>query len=137
MESRRIQLADWPALAAEWGPQVHGVVVLEGPMGAGKTTWVAALGKALNWQDSVQSPTFGLIHTYRSADGSPVYHLDLYRLKDEREAWGLDLEDLFHSGALCLVEWAEKIPTFLPEKTQKISIEYQEDMDFRLVTFRN
>jgi tRNA A37 threonylcarbamoyladenosine biosynthesis protein TsaE len=35
------------------------------------------------------------------------------------------------------VEWAEKIPTFLPEKTQKISIEYQEDMDFRLVTFRN
>ncbi len=137
MESRRIQLADWPALAAEWGPKLHGVVVLEGPMGAGKTTWVAALGKFLKWQDTVQSPTFGLIHTYRTADGSSVYHLDLFRLKDEREAWGLDLEDLFDSGALCLVEWAEKIPTFLPEKTQKISIEYQEDMDVRLVTFRD
>lgn len=90
----------------------------------------------MGWQDTVQSPTFGLIHTYRGADGASVYHLDLYRLKNEHEAWGLGLDELFDSGALCLVEWAEKIPTFLPTNFVRICIDYQEDPALRRVEWK-
>ena len=133
MNKSILGLEDWPRWAAEHGPRLRGVVVLQGPMGAGKTTLVSALGKVLGWQDTVQSPTFGLIHTYRDALGAPVYHLDLYRLRNEQEGWGLGLDELFDSGALCLVEWAEKIPTFLPENPMRILIDYHEDTQFRTV----
>jgi tRNA threonylcarbamoyladenosine biosynthesis protein TsaE len=81
----------------------------------------------------VQSPTFGLVHTYRDALGAPVYHLDLYRLRNEQEGWGLGLDELFETGSLCLVEWAEKIPTFLPENPMRILIDYHEDTHLRTV----
>jgi tRNA threonylcarbamoyladenosine biosynthesis protein TsaE len=90
-----------------------GVVALQGVMGAGKTTFVRALGNSIGLDGDAVSPTFGLVQCYRLRDWQ-LFHLDLYRLKDESEAWDLGLTEYFDSDALCLVDWPEKAPGLLP-----------------------
>lgn len=90
-----------------------GVVALQGVMGAGKTTFVRALGKSIGLDGDAVSPTFGLVQCYRKGDWQ-LFHLDLYRLNDESEAWDLGLTEYFDSDALCLVEWPEQAPGLLP-----------------------
>ena len=90
-----------------------GVVALQGAMGAGKTTFVRALGKLIGMDGDAVSPTFGLVQGYRKDDWQ-LFHLDLYRLKDESEAWDLGLTEYFDSDALCVVEWPEQAPGLLP-----------------------
>lgn len=98
------------------------VLLFYGHMGAGKTTFVNALCKALGVQDSTSSPTFSIVNEYASAQG-PLYHFDFYRLNDETEALDLGYEEYFYSGNYCFVEWPEKIPNLLPTNYLKISIE--------------
>jgi tRNA threonylcarbamoyladenosine biosynthesis protein TsaE len=86
-------------------------------MGAGKTTFITALCHALGVTNAVSSPTFSIINEYRSADGERIYHMDLYRLKDETEAMNAGVEDAIYSGDLCLVEWPEKAPGIFPPDT--------------------
>ena len=93
------------------------VIALHGEMGAGKTTFVHAVCDELNVTDTVSSPTFSLINEYSSGAGDTIYHLDLYRIKDEQEAIAAGVEECFYSGALCLVEWPEKAPHLFPENT--------------------
>jgi tRNA threonylcarbamoyladenosine biosynthesis protein TsaE len=109
-------LQDLPALAGQWWQQAGGakVFALHGPMGAGKTTLVQALCKALGVSEMVNSPTFSLVNEYRLPSGEPVYHLDLYRLKNEEEALSTGMEDCLYSGAYCFVEWPEKAPGMIP-----------------------
>jgi tRNA threonylcarbamoyladenosine biosynthesis protein TsaE len=89
-------------------------VLLIGNLGAGKTTLakgiVQGLGAAV--AEEVSSPTFTLIHEY----GSPpaVYHVDLYRLENARDAATLGLDELFDSAAIVIVEWGERFPELLP-----------------------
>ena len=68
------------------------------PMGAGKTTFVHAVCDVLGVEDAVSSPTFSIINEYRSASGIIIYHLDLYRLKDDEEAISAGVEDCLYSG---------------------------------------
>lgn len=93
------------------------VIALHGEMGAGKTTFTHALCDVLGVQDAVSSPTFSIINEYSLTGGNSIYHLDLYRLKDEEEALAAGVEDCFYSGNLCLVEWPEKAPDLLPPDT--------------------
>ena len=86
------------------------VVALHGAMGAGKTTFIHALCNVLQVRDKVGSPTFSIINEYRTAANDIIYHLDLYRLKDEEEAIAAGVEDAIYSGNICLVEWPEKAP---------------------------
>jgi len=99
----------------------RGPVLLIGNLGAGKTTLakgiVSGLGAAV--PDEVSSPTFTLIHEY--GEGR-VYHIDLYRLEDPREAATLGLEDLLDGDALLLIEWGEKFPRLLPRERIEIRI---------------
>lgn len=92
-----------------------------GNLGAGKTTFIKALCKAKGVKDVVSSPTFSLINQYllRDKNGGEktLYHLDLYRIKDEEEAVQAGIEDCLYSGDVCLVEWPEKIPGLLPDDT--------------------
>jgi len=98
------------------------VVLLIGQLGAGKTTLAKGIvqGKNATPPDEVSSPTFTLIHQY--GNQSPVYHVDLYRIDKAREAEALGLDDLFASGNLVLLEWAERFPALLPRPRIEIRL---------------
>lgn len=98
------------------------VVVLNGDLGAGKTTFTKALCKALKVKENVTSPTFTLMNIYTSGR-LVLYHFDMYRLEDESEAQELGLNDFFYSNGVCMIEWAENIKNLLPKKLITINIE--------------
>jgi tRNA threonylcarbamoyladenosine biosynthesis protein TsaE len=91
------------------------IIVLHGEMGAGKTTLVKAMAEQLGVSTGMSSPTFSIVNEYETADGSKVYHFDFYRLKNEAEAYDIGIDEYFDSGNYCFIEWAEKIPTLLPQ----------------------
>ena len=90
------------------------VIAFHGEMGAGKTTFIHAICNVLQVKDVVGSPTFSIINEYRTGSGDIIFHLDLYRLKDETEAIAAGVEDCLYSGNLCLVEWPEKAAKIFP-----------------------
>lgn len=92
------------------------VIAFKGEMGAGKTSFITALCRALQVSDTVSSPTFSIINEYISPSGT-IYHLDLYRLKGEAEALQAGVEDVIHSGAYCFVEWPERAAGIFPPET--------------------
>ena len=93
------------------------VFAFHGEMGAGKTTFITTVCKVLGVKDVVSSPTFSIINQYKTRDGKTIYHLDLYRLKDEEEAIMAGVEDCFYSGNYCFTEWPEKTPGLFPDDT--------------------
>ena len=93
------------------------VIAFHGEMGAGKTTFIHALCQLMKIKDVIGSPTFSIINEYNTDAGDIVYHLDLYRLKDEPEAIAAGVEDCLYSGNLCMVEWPEKAPGIFPHDT--------------------
>lgn len=107
------------------------VFAFHGNLGAGKTTLISALCREKGVKDTTSSPTFALINDYIYKDDSGmnrhIFHLDLYRIKDEEEAVQAGIEDCLYSGSVCMVEWAEKIPDLLPEGTVHITITPVED----------
>jgi tRNA threonylcarbamoyladenosine biosynthesis protein TsaE len=112
--------------AAEWLLSQAGersVLAFYGAMGAGKTTLIKALCRALHVTDNVTSPTFALINEYRTAANGKVFHFDFYRIKKLEEAYDLGCEEYFDSGHLCLVEWAELVEELLPPDALRIRIE--------------
>lgn len=98
------------------------VVLLVGQLGAGKTTLAKGIvqGKNATPPEEVSSPTFTLIHQY--GDQCPVYHVDLYRIDEARQVEALGLDDLFASGHLVLLEWAERFPALLPQPRTEIRL---------------
>lgn len=122
-------LADLDTVAAQL-LQAHGhqkVWALEGGMGAGKTTLAHAICKALGVTDAVSSPTFPVINQYQTAAGETVYHIDLYRLKDEDEAIDTGVEDCLYSGHRCLVEWPGRAPGLFENNMLLLRLEVRED----------
>ena len=105
----------------------HKVFAFHGEMGAGKTTFIHALCEVMGVQDVVTSPTFSIINQYKTRDGQTVYHMDLYRIKDENEAINAGIEDCLYSGDICLVEWPEKAPGIFPDDTLHITIHSVDD----------
>jgi tRNA threonylcarbamoyladenosine biosynthesis protein TsaE len=97
--------------------------IFEGEMGAGKTTLIKAICVELGVLSTVQSPTFSIVNEYITAGGENIYHFDFYRLKRESEALDFGIEEYFDSGNICLLEWAEKIESLLPENCYTIQIE--------------
>jgi tRNA threonylcarbamoyladenosine biosynthesis protein TsaE len=112
--------------AAEWLLSQMGerkVLAFYGQMGAGKTTLIKEICRALHVTDNVTSPTFALINEYHTAGGKKVFHFDFYRIKNLEEAYDLGYDEYFDSGALCLVEWPELVEELLPENVLRIHIE--------------
>jgi tRNA threonylcarbamoyladenosine biosynthesis protein TsaE len=90
-----------------------------GSIGSGKTTFIHALCDVKQVRSKVGSPTFSIINEY-VYNGGKIYHIDLYRLKDEDEAIRTGVEDCIYSGEICLVEWAEKAPGLFSENAVKV-----------------
>lgn len=116
-------LAEIPAIAKQILAQnPHKVIVFIGEMGAGKTTLIKSLAACLGVQNATSSPTFSLVNEYHTETNGPVYHFDVYRIKDESEAYDFGMDEYLYSGNWCLVEWPEKIPTLIPQEHSTIKI---------------
>jgi tRNA threonylcarbamoyladenosine biosynthesis protein TsaE len=86
-----------------------------GDLGAGKTTLIKAICAELGILGTVTSPTFALVHEYVLPTGSPVYHIDAYRIGPEQEATLIEVQSYIDTGHYCLVEWPTKLAqVFLP-----------------------
>ena len=101
------------------------VVAFHAPMGAGKTTFISAIVRQLGVEEPATSPTFAIVNEYRAS--SPLYHLDLYRLRSLEEAADIGLEDYLYSGAYCFVEWPDLAEPLLPEDTCHVNITVNPD----------
>ena len=111
------------------------VVALVGTLGAGKTRLVQGIAQALgNAADDITSPTFVLVNEY-TAGRLPVYHFDVYRLKDDDEFLELGAEEYFAGDGITLVEWGDRVEHLLPPQATLVTIEHA-DNDQRLVTLR-
>ncbi len=99
------------------------VFAFRGKMGAGKTTFIKAVCEELGVEDVINSPTFAIINEYRSeTTGELIYHFDFYRIHKLSEAEDIGTEDYFYSGALCFIEWPEKIEELLPGDVVNVAI---------------
>ncbi len=101
--------------------------LLEGEMGAGKTTFVKEIVKELGTTATVTSPTFSIVNEYELSN-QYIYHFDFYRLKNEAEAYDIGVNEYFESGNLCLVEWPDKIPSLIPPHFFKIKFEINDPL---------
>jgi tRNA threonylcarbamoyladenosine biosynthesis protein TsaE len=109
------------------------LVLLRGELGAGKTTLVKGIAEGFHAasQENVTSPTFTLIHEYRSP-GVNVYHIDLYRVDTPRELETLGLDDLAGANSVLLIEWGEKFERFVKERDVEIALERTGDSKRRI-----
>ena len=110
----------------------HKVIAFYGQMGAGKTSFIHALCRQKHVSSAVSSPTFSIINEY-VYPGGVLYHIDLYRLEQEEEAFRAGVEDCLYSGNICLVEWPGRAEGLFPPDALHIQIEAV-DLDTRKLT---
>lgn len=109
------------------------VLVLDGDLGAGKTTFTKGLAAGLEIPDIIKSPTFTIIHEYQ--DGRlPLYHMDAYRLENGG-AEDLGLEEYFDGDGVSVVEWAEFVEDELPADFLAIHFKRTDDDNTRILEF--
>ena len=115
------------------------VVAFRGEMGAGKTTFINALCRELGVEsDPTASPTFAIVNEYRSdTTAELIYHFDMYRVESIDEALDMGVEDYFDCGALCLIEWPERIDPLLPFDTVEVNIAIDPADNSRTLTIDN
>lgn len=105
------------------------VFLLTGNLGAGKTCFTQGLATGLGIKEYVMSPTFVIVRELRGR--LPLYHIDLYRLERVEETADLGLDDYFYGSGVCVVEWADRAMSLLPEEHLLIDISYVSDTERR------
>ena len=98
------------------------ILAFYGSMGAGKTTIIKSICKALGATDIVSSPTFTLVNEYKTFKGESLYHIDFYRIRNKDEVFDFGIEEYLSSGSYCLMEWPELVEDILPSETIRIRI---------------
>ncbi|MBI2722868.1 MAG: tRNA (adenosine(37)-N6)-threonylcarbamoyltransferase complex ATPase subunit type 1 TsaE [Bacteroidetes bacterium] len=97
------------------------VFLMDGQMGAGKTTLIKEICKTLGSTDNFSSPTFSIINEYNYPNGK-IFHFDLYRIKNMAELMDLGFDEYVYSGQYCFIEWPELAEEFLKEGFVKIKL---------------
>jgi tRNA threonylcarbamoyladenosine biosynthesis protein TsaE len=113
------------------------VFAFHGEMGSGKTTFIHSLCDVKGIKDAVTSPTFSIINEYNYVENGiekRLFHLDLYRLKDEEEAIRAGIEDCLYSNNICLVEWPDRAAHIFPENSLHVYIEVIDSAERKLRT---
>jgi tRNA threonylcarbamoyladenosine biosynthesis protein TsaE len=111
------------------------VIAFHGEMGAGKTTFIHAVCDFLKVKDVVSSPSFSLINEYyfqENGQQRKLFHIDLYRLRNEEEAVQAGIEDCLYSDHICFVEWPERAPGLFPANTRQVFIEVTDSQTRKL-----
>jgi tRNA threonylcarbamoyladenosine biosynthesis protein TsaE len=98
-----------------------------GSMGAGKTTIIKAICKALGAIDIVSSPTFTLVNEYRTGSGETLYHIDFYRIRKQEEVFDFGIEEYLSGDSYCFMEWPELVEEILPGETINVRISVDEN----------
>lgn len=101
------------------------VIALTGDLGAGKTEFVKGFARGLGSKADVSSPTFTLVHEY-TGGRLPLYHFDFYRLSAARDALQIGLDEYLQGDGVCVIEWADRFPELLPERTRWIAFRFEE-----------
>lgn len=114
--------------------QHHKIVLFNGNLGAGKTTFIKVLCNALKMEDNFSSPTFSIINTYKSNE-IKVYHMDLYRINDSNELLDFGFEEYIDSGNICFIEWPEiALPFIHGAPFMNINIEVEPSTNCRKIS---
>lgn len=103
----------------------HALLTLSGDLGAGKTTFTKALGKAMGVKKVINSPTFTILKSYTMSDGQIFHHIDAYRLEGVQQNLGFD--EIYEDDGICVVEWPQFIDEQLPKERLSITIVYVSD----------
>jgi tRNA threonylcarbamoyladenosine biosynthesis protein TsaE len=100
------------------------VIALAGELGSGKTTLVRGLAQGMGFSpEEVASPSFTLINEYEGP--LPLFHIDLYRLRDEHELREIGYEEYLDKAGVAVIEWADRIPDAIPQASLWITLRYQ------------
>jgi len=112
------------AFGESWAADLVGgeILALHGVLGAGKTQLAKGLARGLGYRGDVTSPTFTIVHEYRGGRLT-MFHIDLYRIKDERDATHIGLEEYLPGDGVTVIEWPERIASLLPPQTRHWSLE--------------
>jgi len=112
-------IEDIPNAALEFLDEVghRKIFAFDAQMGAGKTTFILGLLKAMGVRDFEGSPTYSLVNVYDTEMYGKIYHFDLYRINDELEALDIGLEEMVYGDNICFIEWPEKVKDLLPHNT--------------------
>ncbi len=105
--------------------QPGSLVALYGDLGAGKTQFVKGICRTFEVAETVNSPTFTIVNEYHGT--MPVFHIDLYRMKNIEEIFGIGFDEYLDSGGICLVEWAEKLDGIIPESRYEVKMSVVDD----------
>ena len=114
--------AETARLAENLGQKINGpvCVVFNGGLGAGKTHFCAGLCRGLGYFDDVTSPTFTIVNEYLGGR-LPIFHFDLYRIKNPDEIFEIGVEEAMYDG-VSLIEWPDKMKPYLPRNLLKIEL---------------
>jgi tRNA threonylcarbamoyladenosine biosynthesis protein TsaE len=114
------------------------VVALYGDLGTGKTQFVKGLCEAFHVQDPVTSPTFVILNRYAGMEGEEkdifIFHFDLYRVQNEGEMYDLGYEEFLFGNGICVIEWADRLESLLPESRYDVSLSFGESEEERNIS---
>ena len=115
------------------------VIALSGTLGSGKTQLAKGIASGLGITENLTSPTYTIVNEYRLAENSEVtfYHIDVYRLENEKDFEDIGGEEILNSNGICVIEWSERITKLLPDDCIRISIEITGDSSREIQVSKN
>lgn len=108
------------------------IICLSGDLGSGKTTFTQGIAKGWGSLDQATSPTFVIVNQYKKPEGTLLHHVDAYRLQNSEDAYNIDIETIFQTGAV-VIEWPEKIKSTLPKDYLWIDFSWVSEFQRRIV----